>query len=248
MGSTVLTLVGGALVTEFFTWYGSRPVNTVVESVIRDTRLETGADVTGLVPNLKLQVGNETLPVINIYAIEIGVKSGPYVDSADIAIVFPANIRFLSKVSAEAPSPVHHISCKPLSNGVECTISPLKQSVGYRVLIATTETRAPKTFIAARNVELENIDLTMDPLAALAYSDRATDMNGEDSTSNTALIFFILFGLAILIVCWQIMWPICRHLANAEREKDDYDRILYLLARFLRGIEARSSEADLRDT
>ncbi len=45
VGSTVLSLcIGGGLVVAVFNWYVNRPVSTIVESVIRNTRLETGAD------------------------------------------------------------------------------------------------------------------------------------------------------------------------------------------------------------
>lgn len=44
----------------------------------------------GLIPDPKIKIGNEEVPVINTHRIELGVARGPYVNSAEFALLLIA--------------------------------------------------------------------------------------------------------------------------------------------------------------
>jgi len=74
----------------------------------------------------KLQIGIEEVPVIHTHTVEFRVADD-YVDTADVAILFPRKMRLFGSISAEAPSPLQKISCTVIDEGARCTMGPQKQ-------------------------------------------------------------------------------------------------------------------------
>jgi|ERR1700722_6148521 len=83
----VVGILCGGLGGSVFTWYINRPKPQIVTYNV--TTISLGADPTtkNLVPNLKIQVGGENVPVMHTHTIEFNVPRESYVDSADVATV-----------------------------------------------------------------------------------------------------------------------------------------------------------------
>src|ERR1700722_2037010 len=84
----VVGILCGGLGGSVFTWYINRPKPQIVTYNV--TTISLGADPTtkNLVPNLKIQVGGENVPVMHTHTIEFNVPRESYVDSADVALCF----------------------------------------------------------------------------------------------------------------------------------------------------------------
>ena len=148
-----ISLMGGGLAGALFTWYVHRPSPALVSYAITTTT--TGADsvTKGLIPNLKLKVGDEDIPVLYTHVIELTVNQGDYVDSAEVAITFPSSLRIFG-FRAAAPSSVHSIECKQAPLGLVCRLSPLQTGAKYTVNIASDLAWRPSLVTASRNTEL----------------------------------------------------------------------------------------------
>lgn len=133
----------GGFGSAVFNWYINRPKpQTVTYNV---TTISLGADPTtkNLVPNLKIKVGGEDVPVMHTHTVEFDVPKDSYVDSADVALVFPSTILLFGNILAQAPSPLHAVSCAQLGNGAKCTMHPLSPGSVYRIALATDEKQPP---------------------------------------------------------------------------------------------------------
>jgi hypothetical protein len=150
--TVIISSLGGAI----FTWYMNRPESTSVLSEVNATTFGTDSTVKGFIPNLKIQIGDEEVPIVQMDTIKLHVTKGPFVDSADVAVVFPHKVRLFGPISAEAPSPVHHIFCQALDTGALCTVRPLKPGSDYTINMATDQSRPPTVVTATKNVELSN--------------------------------------------------------------------------------------------
>jgi hypothetical protein len=145
----------GGLAGAVFTWFINRPKPTVVTYGVTTTTIGTDDTVKGLVPNLKIQIGSEEVPVIHTHVLEFAAQSGPYVERAELGIAFSRRVRLFGKILAQGPSPVHGISCRELETGAICTISPLAPGSGtFRVSMAVNQKEIPTLTMAARNTEL----------------------------------------------------------------------------------------------
>jgi hypothetical protein len=124
--SYIITLFAGGLAGSIFTWYMNRPTPTVISYNISTTTVGAGPEVKSLVPGLKIQIGNREIPIFYVDAIDFSVQGGPGQDSAEIAILFPGGTQILG-TSAQAPTPLHKMSCSLFPNGVDthCTFGPL---------------------------------------------------------------------------------------------------------------------------
>ncbi len=61
---------------------------------------------------------------------------------------------------SEAPSPLHQIYCKELSNGAECEMSPLAPGKGeFRISFATDTQQPPHAVMVAKNVDLTKAEV-----------------------------------------------------------------------------------------
>src|ERR1035438_10327102 len=145
----------GGLGGSIFSWWATHPRTTILAYTVTTTTLGANLTVKGLIPNLKVQIGDEEVPVIHTHTLEFGTQSGPFAESAEILIKFPTDVRIFGRIMAEVPSSLHHMSCRPLSNGTQCTMGPFALGKGtFRVALATDHQTPPTAFIVARGVDL----------------------------------------------------------------------------------------------
>jgi hypothetical protein len=193
----VASVLCAGLAGSVFTWWVNRPSLTVITYTVATTTLGADPTVKGLLPNLKIHIGDEEVPIIHTHSLEFRVQSGPFLDSAEIAIAFPVDIRVYGKILSEAPSSLHHISCKPLTNGTHCSMSPFALGRGsFRVAMATDSKDAPTAVVLAKGVELVKAE------AYLAGQTRLLSQQGP-----IALMVGVAFAGIVLIILliWQIL-------------------------------------------
>lgn len=158
----VVALATGSLAGSIFTWFMNRPQNTVLTYAISTTTLGADATVKGLIPDLRIQIGGDEIPVVHTHTISIEAQEGPYLESADVAVMFDAPIRVFGKLVAEAPSPLQKIDCTDVDrNGsITCKLSRLATKKGqYRIAIATDRKNPPKVVMVARNADAIRADV-----------------------------------------------------------------------------------------
>ena len=199
------SLVGGGFAGAVFTWLIHQPAPAVVTYSITTTSTGTDSLVKGLVPNLKLKIGDEDIPVVYTHVVELATVAGEYVDAAELAITFPSGLRILG-FDAKAPSPVHHVDCKQVSTGLTCRVAPLSVGSKYRVNIATTQGQVPQVVTSSRNTELIALD---------AYVIRESRSLKALLLSKNNLLASILSGLFGLTVSW--LWNRSRRLSLVGR-------------------------------
>ncbi|HEX9254039.1 MAG TPA: hypothetical protein VF938_00790 [Candidatus Angelobacter sp.] len=151
--TAVAAFLSGGLAGSVFTWYVNRPQPTIVTYAISTSSLGT-SEVSSLVPELKLQIGNEAVSSLYTHTVDLAVARGPFVEQTAFAITFPDRIRVFG-VRFMAPTSVQSIGCDAIPNGFRCTAGPLSSKVDkpFRVTIATGEQGAPTIQAAAKNVD-----------------------------------------------------------------------------------------------
>ncbi len=153
----VAAFLSGGLAGAVFNWYMNKPQLTTITYSVTTTPFAP-TEATTLIPNLKIQVGNEKIMALYAHTIEFQIRRGPHADRADVAITFPRKIRIYG-LSAESPSRVHSASCTRFPDGVQCTMSPIEPTTPrYRVALATDAKEAPAVVMVAKNVELLKTD------------------------------------------------------------------------------------------
>ncbi len=155
----VIALFTGGLGGAVFSWYINRPKPTVLTYNVVNTT--TGADATtkGLVPNLKLRIGDEDVPVIYTHTIDLIVQSGPQVDSALVAVGFPTDFRLFGS-DFQPPTRFHHMNCSNASYGIQCDIGPLAPGNHnrFRISLATNIAHPDEIFTTTNKVQLAKLD------------------------------------------------------------------------------------------
>jgi hypothetical protein len=155
--------LGGAV----FTWFIHRPNPTIITYAVTSTSLGADATVKGLIPNLKLQIGTEEIPVVHTHSIGLSVPEGEFLDQAEVVLSFRSPVRVYGSILTEAPSLAQRIECKQhkidpndrLILGLRCTLSPLKPGTGsFIIVISTDSERPPRLDMAVRNAELVSTD------------------------------------------------------------------------------------------
>jgi hypothetical protein len=183
----LIALATGGLGGAFFNaWWSNR--STVVTYTVTTTTIGTDQRVKSLLPDIKIQVGNQELPLIHTHTVELRPQSGPYSDRAEIALVFPPGVHLLSKAVTETASPLHKIGCSDLANGATCQIGPLSPGNGFfRVSFAATGTNdSPEVTIVAKGVELAKAEAVL--------ADRGSNrLNTVLSSLGSPLGLFVLF-------------------------------------------------------
>lgn len=194
----IAVFLGGGLAGAIFTWFVNLPAPTVITYNITMTAMEESA-VTSIIPNLKIQVGNERIKAIYVHVIEFAAQSGPYLDRLDVEIAFPDKVRTFGKV-VNAPSDLHHIVCQDANNGIVCAISPMTlqpaTSETYKVIVAAAGKRGPKITTVNKNVEL---------VEANEFRSRRT-LPFLSSLSVSTLLSFTL--TAVTIAIYLIVFPL----------------------------------------
>lgn len=171
----VVGLLAGGLAGSIFTWIVNRPEPTVVTYNFATTALEE-AQAASIIPNLRIQIGNERIKAVYVHVIKFEAKTGPYLETFRLAITFPATFRIFGK-EPKPPSPEHRMNCEDIKSGVRCTVAPMMvgSSNNYQLTLATDQKGKPDIVTTANNVRLleENeyesrrswaLFLTSDPL------------------------------------------------------------------------------------
>jgi hypothetical protein len=167
----LIALATGGLGGAFFNaWWLNR--STVVTYTVTTTTIGTDQRVKSLLPDIKIQVGNQELPLIHAHTVELRPQSGPYAERAEIALVFPPGVRLLSKAVTETASPLHRVTCNDLVNGATCQIGPLLAGNGFfRVSFAATGTNdSPAVTMAAKGVQLAKAEAVLAASRADSYA------------------------------------------------------------------------------
>lgn len=158
-----LILVGtfgsGGLAGAIYSHYANRPEPTIISPSVSTITIANPQSAGSLIPDLKVQVGNEVIGSLYALTVTFDVISGPYVDGADVAITFPSAPHIYGKPVTSTPSPLHSIACTPIENGLRCRMSPLKVNSGgpFRVSIATDKPDQPKVDVVAKDVQLATV-------------------------------------------------------------------------------------------
>ena len=153
------TFASGGLAGAICTHYVNRPELTSVAVSSSTITIANPQSAGSLIPNLKVQVGNEVIGSLYAQTVTLDVISGPYVEAADVAISFPNPPHVYGTPVTSVPSPLHSIVCTAIANGFRCRISPLKVNSGgpFRVSIATDKPDQPKVDIVAKDVQLATV-------------------------------------------------------------------------------------------
>lgn len=155
----VVGVLCGGLAGSVLTWWVNRPKLTEVTYSVSTTTVGTDATVKNLIPELRLQIAGEDIPVVYTHAVEFKTNDGPYLESAEVAITFPKPVRIFG-MTAESPSALHRISCSQLTEGTRCTMSPVSVNPpnAYRVTIATNQKQASSVITVTKGLVLSRIE------------------------------------------------------------------------------------------
>lgn len=151
---TLTAFLGGGLAGAVFSYFANKSKPTLMSYTISSTTI-AAAEPASLIPSLKIQVGGKNIKSLYAHNVELTVVRGPYVDEANIAVIFPSDVHIYG-MNSGAPSPLHSISCTQLSNGVRCKVSPVAPDTPghFRIAIATDDHRAPNPFMTGKNITL----------------------------------------------------------------------------------------------
>jgi hypothetical protein len=152
----VAGIASGGLAGAIYTHHVNRPEPTSVAASTSTITIANPQSAGSLIPDLKVQVGNEVIGSLYAQTVTLDVISGPYVEAADVAISFPNAPHIYGAPVTSVPSPLHSIVCTAIANGFRCRISPLKVNSGgpFRVSIATDKPEQPRVDIVAKDVQL----------------------------------------------------------------------------------------------
>ena len=84
----VATFASGGLAGAIYTHYVSRPEPASVSASVSTITIANPQSASSLIPDLKVQVGNEVIGSLYAQIVTFDVISGPYVEAADVAISF----------------------------------------------------------------------------------------------------------------------------------------------------------------
>jgi hypothetical protein len=152
----VVSFVSGGLAGQALNLYVNRNIPTVVTYAITTTTAGTDARVKSLIPNLKLQIGEEEISVVHTHTIDFTAQSGPHLNSAEIAVIFPPGMRIYG-TTTEDPSPLHRISCTQITNGFRCTLAPISTQPPnkYRLIIASNQKEEANIITSTAGLSLQ---------------------------------------------------------------------------------------------
>jgi len=189
----VVSFVSGGLAGQALNLYVNRNIPTVLTYATTTTTAGTDPQVKNLIPNLRLQIGEEEISVVYTHTIDFTAQSGPHLNSAEIAVIFPGGMRTYG-TTTEDPSPLHHISCTPITNGFRCTLAPIstKSLNKYRLIIASDRNDEAKIITSTDGLSLQKLE---DVLSSnRSYGDLFFD------TIQTVFIFLSFLALMVFLV------------------------------------------------
>jgi hypothetical protein len=152
--TAIASFLGGGFAGSVFTWYMNRPDVTILTYNIATTPFGS-SEAVSVVPNLRIQIGNENINSLYTHTIDLSVPKGPFVEQTDFAIIFPTGTRVFGTQTV-APTSVQGINCSTISDGLKCHIGPLtaQTNKAFRVIVANDHAEPPRVELAAKNLEL----------------------------------------------------------------------------------------------
>ena len=134
----------------------ARPAIENVEYSVTTSTLSADPSRQGLVPGIKIQIGEEEVPVLNVHTVQIRAARGSYITAAKLALDFSEPARIYGQVLQTLPSSAHTIDCRVqlsvvdassdsdvLKRGISCDLSPLSDGVGYSIVDRQQSGRRP---------------------------------------------------------------------------------------------------------
>ena len=173
LGQAVVA-VSAAAVAAGLTWFLTRPSNEIVEYSITSTSLRADPSLQGLIPEIRIRIGDEEVPELNVHTLQIGCVPGSYLRQATFAVDFAEPTRTFGQVVAQAPSSAHTIVCKErratgsfaMLSGIVCEVEPMSGGDSYSVVVATNTALQPSITLPALRVTLRR---TGEALPTLDY-------------------------------------------------------------------------------
>jgi hypothetical protein len=202
---TVLTaFLGGGLAGSVFNWFVNRAQPTVLTYNIGTANLAS-EQFASVVPDLRIQIGNEQIKSLYTHTIELSVAKGPYIDSIDIAITLPDDVRLFGTKTV-SPSPLHTLDCSNIKTGLRCRLGPLSQGITkpFRIVIAADKEISPHVDATAKNVEL---------VSGIDYIARAQESVFADPTT-------LIFLAIVLCLIGMITVKALKRSKSTDREPD----------------------------
>ena len=148
----------------------ARPAIENVEYSVTTSTLSADPSRQGLVPGIKIQIGEEEVPVLNVHTVQIRAARGSYITAAKLALDFSEPARIYGQVLQTLPSSAHTIDCRVqlsvvdassdsdvLKRGISCDLSPLSDGVGYSIGIASNQAAPPKVQMVGRRIEIRDV-------------------------------------------------------------------------------------------
>lgn len=159
----VATLLGGGLAGSIFTYWVNRPKTSVVSYSLSSATI-ADAESGSIIPGLKVQIGSQDVRNLYTHSVVLTVTKGPQIDSADLAIDFPASTKFFGEPGIATPSPVHKLDCSKIPSGLICKMSPVRREdklPPFRVSVATDEKADPELVTSTKGLELQPAQETL---------------------------------------------------------------------------------------
>lgn len=184
----ILALLTGGLGGAVFTWFMTHPGPTTLTYNAATSSAGPNAKVKSVVPNLKLQIGNEDIDSLYTHSIDFSAKSGPQAASVTLAITFPNPLKIYGW-SAHAPSGLHNIACSDMPDGLKCTLGPLSTHGPnkFAVIIATNQPSTERIFTTDDHVTLSSVDAF-----SLGLAQRVANLRTAGLTSLTAAVISLI--------------------------------------------------------
>jgi hypothetical protein len=115
-----------------------------------------------VIPNLKLQLGGQEIPVLYVHTVVFSVQGCQDLDSAEFAVTFRQKPKIFGTLP-EAPSPLHKNECTELTKGYgeRCQLGPLKPGdkfSDFRLMIATDQKAPSEVITATTKLQLISLD------------------------------------------------------------------------------------------
>jgi hypothetical protein len=146
-----ITFLSGGLAGQVFNWVVNRPKASVVSYRIVTTTL-AAPEAAGLIPNLKVLIGQE--PIKALYSHNVELSAQDYIKSAEVGLDFSSAPNIYG-FKPEKPSKMHSIACPETEPKLyRCTVGPIsgKDPGPYRVTVASDGSDPPKIISTEQGV------------------------------------------------------------------------------------------------
>ena len=218
----------GGLAGAMFNYFVTRQRSMVVECNLAKSTLGADAATKSLIPTLKLQVGDEAVPVIYTYTVDFVPQSGPPSESLLVALTFSRPIRMFG-LNSDVPSVLHHMQCNLSETkiAVICRMEPIVTALPnrFRVTLATDNEGPPTLSSTSTGIELVKSE------ELIARQKKTLD--------EASSVFFLLFW-----ICLPVVSASCGYWAG-RRRVDSSGLLSHILSmeKRLESLETSSQES-----